>query len=410
MCRRLLTADESMADAPVVLGEMAHIVAESPNGPRGDSPLSIEERNRYGNLMLLCNIHHQLIDDQPATYPVERLHEIKDAHEKWVEATLERSASPIDYRPSTVRDTVHSSILPVESMPMYIFGAPCTFSAPQIKALVRTTSPDQMLPFVLHSDRLYAFQDLRANNSPFRAVTDGQAAERYLSREWWADPDLQRWYVYLLNRALNKLTGRRGLRLEEGSRRRYYFVAKAPFGELEIEYRPLNRRKSKRSVVWQPTVKATGAGRGFWYNRGISLGFHKVTAAQWVLTLHPELLITSDGMQLSEDAGRGAQVTRKKARMFNYDLLRELNFWRDYLSDSKARIVFPFGTQSLVINTTMMQADIEWPGIPQEHAKPFKNIEYADDGAWAILSDNGVEDEDDNLWADLEDDLETADQ
>src|SRR5258707_376119 len=71
-CRRRLTAEDSPPDRAVILGEIAHIVAESPDGPRGDSPLSLTERNKYENLILLCNIHHQLIDDQPQTYTVER--------------------------------------------------------------------------------------------------------------------------------------------------------------------------------------------------------------------------------------------------------------------------------------------------------------------------------------------------
>ena len=54
-CRLLLTAPGTPDDPVVVLGEIAHIVAESPNGPRGTSPLSAEERNLYPNLILLCN-------------------------------------------------------------------------------------------------------------------------------------------------------------------------------------------------------------------------------------------------------------------------------------------------------------------------------------------------------------------
>ncbi len=56
-CGLLLTAQGTSEDPVVVLGEMAHIVAESPNGPRGDSPLTPEQRNRYENLILLCNQH-----------------------------------------------------------------------------------------------------------------------------------------------------------------------------------------------------------------------------------------------------------------------------------------------------------------------------------------------------------------
>ncbi|MEU8182109.1 hypothetical protein AB0B86_15250 [Micromonospora sp. NPDC049047] len=88
-CTVRLTSAGTGADPAVVVSEVAHIVAESPGGPRGDSPLSEPERNRYENLILLCNVHHQLIDSQPATYTVEWLLEVKHEHERWVEQRLE---------------------------------------------------------------------------------------------------------------------------------------------------------------------------------------------------------------------------------------------------------------------------------------------------------------------------------
>src|SRR5260370_15183691 len=87
-CRRRLTAEDSPPDRAVILGEIAHIVAESPHGPRGESPLLLAERNRDENLILLCNVHHQLIDDQPQTYKTERLKQMKQDHEVWVEKTF----------------------------------------------------------------------------------------------------------------------------------------------------------------------------------------------------------------------------------------------------------------------------------------------------------------------------------
>jgi hypothetical protein len=63
--------------------EAAHIVAESPDGPRGDSLLSMIERNRCGNLLLLCPTHHTEIDALIEKYPVDRLKEIKKNHEAW---------------------------------------------------------------------------------------------------------------------------------------------------------------------------------------------------------------------------------------------------------------------------------------------------------------------------------------
>jgi hypothetical protein len=55
-CGVLLTAEGTPEDPVVVLGEIAHIVAESPGGPRGESPLTAKQRNSYPNLILLCSL------------------------------------------------------------------------------------------------------------------------------------------------------------------------------------------------------------------------------------------------------------------------------------------------------------------------------------------------------------------
>lgn len=67
---------------------MAHIVAEDPNGPRGDEPLPLAARNSYTNLLLLCNVHHKQVDDQVGAFNVAKLHEIKKTHEEWVCTSL----------------------------------------------------------------------------------------------------------------------------------------------------------------------------------------------------------------------------------------------------------------------------------------------------------------------------------
>jgi len=87
-CRRELVIDPTDTDDPSLVGEAAHIVAEQPDGPRGDSPLSVEQRNKYDNLILLCNIHHKQVDDQPNHFTVEQLKTLKTDHERWVRETL----------------------------------------------------------------------------------------------------------------------------------------------------------------------------------------------------------------------------------------------------------------------------------------------------------------------------------
>ena len=65
---------------------IAHIVADSPDGPRGNETLSKELETNLNNLMLLCDSHHRLIDkEQVAEHPVERLKEMKIKHEQRIE-------------------------------------------------------------------------------------------------------------------------------------------------------------------------------------------------------------------------------------------------------------------------------------------------------------------------------------
>src|SRR5579885_2783502 len=98
---------------------MAHIVAERPGGPRGNSPMPLGERNQAENLILLCNNHHQLIDSQSQTYTVERLRAMKEAHERWVEKALGAGKQGDHYAvpPPRIAEVVHSTLLPVERMP-----------------------------------------------------------------------------------------------------------------------------------------------------------------------------------------------------------------------------------------------------------------------------------------------------
>lgn len=74
----------------VHVGEMAHIIAKSTSGARGNETLS-SNRNSYENLILLCANHHTEVDQNSSRYTVELLHRIKSEHEKTVASPFESS-------------------------------------------------------------------------------------------------------------------------------------------------------------------------------------------------------------------------------------------------------------------------------------------------------------------------------
>lgn len=66
---------------PARISYLAHIIASSPRGPRGDSERSHQLSNVADNIMLMCDEHHRLIDRvAEADHSVERLNEMRSRH------------------------------------------------------------------------------------------------------------------------------------------------------------------------------------------------------------------------------------------------------------------------------------------------------------------------------------------
>ena len=64
------------------ISNYAHIIGDSPNGPRGDEKKSKELAKDISNLMLLCPECHKLIDSNEEKYTVEVLKGMKREHEE----------------------------------------------------------------------------------------------------------------------------------------------------------------------------------------------------------------------------------------------------------------------------------------------------------------------------------------
>ena len=405
-CRRPLVSTDSSGEL-VVLGEIAHMVAEHDEGPRADPTMPVAERNAYPNLLLLCNVHHQLIDDQPATWTLERLRAVKAAHETWVEERLPGPSEPVVV--PMVKDTLFSTALPVTHVPPFVFSVPVAMDEAGVRLRTRPRTPDDNATFIVRGQELLTFHDLRRPDNAFSAVVDAAAVRRHGAFGWFGDPDRSRWYVDLLNRALSRHCRRRGLAFDR-EHRRFYFAAASEGVRREVRYKPMNRMSATRDAVWQPVRRSTGESRPYWLHGAASLRFAEVRQGSWVLTIRPGLHVTVDGFAPPPSDTIGRRVTRRLNRMFNYELLKEVQFWRDFLGEGKPRIVLAFGQpaheQNLQISTDFLATEVDWPGLPAEYSRPFSNVGY-EEGlfSWGDLNalDMGPDDVDDDF-EDSEDD------
>ena len=91
-CSQILVAQSEKEDYAII-GDMAHIIAASQEGPRGKS--QDVDPGEVSNIILLCPTHHRLIDQDPASYPPEELRRWKQEHEKAVIDSALSRAHPV---------------------------------------------------------------------------------------------------------------------------------------------------------------------------------------------------------------------------------------------------------------------------------------------------------------------------
>lgn len=258
-CPKVLVSERTTNDPRVMLGEIAHIVGERTNGPRGQPPLTQDERDSYENTILLCHEHHEVVDGQPKTYTVEVLLGYKRAHEERCAspfAAPAQAANVLTWKP--VEETLHSTLLPVIQMPRTVYTAEAVVDDEFVlKAEFSEAHGRRPPPFIIRGQRVLAFDDLADVAGPFSHWVRPTTTTPLPATEMWRDADRFRWYVSLLNVVIRKIAGSRGLTLDK-AHHRFYFGGGPDGADVERSFTPMNRARSTRTVAWRPKVKATG--------------------------------------------------------------------------------------------------------------------------------------------------------
>ncbi|MBN2023636.1 MAG: tetratricopeptide repeat protein [Pirellulales bacterium] len=103
-----------------VLGQICHIKGDKEGAARYDASQTNRERHGFDNLILLCGVHHKIIDDDGQTYTVDRLREMKATHE-----TQHRDA-PVSMNHATAKQFILniSNVVQIADTITNVFSAP----------------------------------------------------------------------------------------------------------------------------------------------------------------------------------------------------------------------------------------------------------------------------------------------
>jgi hypothetical protein len=215
-CKLELVSDETETDDPSLVGEVCHIVAENEKGPRGISNLTREDRDKYSNLILMCNVHHKMVDDQPNHFTVQVLHAMKSAHEQFVGSSFDTNSKQVLMNREMVAGYIDhwASKCGLEewnAWTSYLFSSQSAITKDRLEAL--ETLPHWLLSRVWPSD---GFLEIEGAMNNFRRVLNGflNTFKRYSEpfpdgedvRGYWTEKfyKIEEWNETLFHKLLRK--------------------------------------------------------------------------------------------------------------------------------------------------------------------------------------------------------------
>ncbi|MBN1866513.1 HNH endonuclease [Candidatus Sumerlaeota bacterium] len=115
MCRCDLVLDSTPVDNESVVGDECHICSGKNHGPRYDPTFLTDRIDELDNLILLCRVHHKMVDDQSETYTADILRTLKANHQKWVSSTLTEQTATPRVRVRRIKENVPTHLMRLES-------------------------------------------------------------------------------------------------------------------------------------------------------------------------------------------------------------------------------------------------------------------------------------------------------
>ncbi len=403
-CGEILTKVDPSSGEAVNLGEAAHIVAAERQGPRGREAINEVDRDRRAsNRILLCPTHHTVIDKRPFVYTVEVLRQMKVDHHALVGADPAcRSALPFCGSP----ERLQTSLLPVVGLPVVVESASLLdTSLSEGEVARRLTYPSSahgiVYPFIVRENRLWTFSRLRQHGHPFAELIDADVEEVELT-DLASDDEGHRRVMALLNRALGRHIGMRGVRFDR-EHHRYWFMPNRDRDTGEISERSYAYVTKTGRNQTRPTVhharRRSGELKDEWYHEAARLRFERF-GTSWFLSVRPEFHLTLDGEKPMQAHRIGRKITRKKSHLYNDGYLDRLWFWKHFLSDGGPRLAIKAGEQSILVDSVYATTDVSWPGVPGD-ALVVKS-ERAEENLFTLV-DFSDDDSDDEYWDDDED-------
>lgn len=262
--------------------------------------------------------------------------------------------------PNRLEERVLPNLVPVSRFGAHLFVAStdCRDNR-EFGYASRLHAEDAPGEWIVKGGRVLSFHDL--DTQPWNQLCDVGTIERFDSREWAlaSDPDRQRDFVQLLNRALRELT--RDDLAYDRNRRILYFRPLDNRPVRTLHYHAFEKN-TRRDVVRRYQKKRRPNETAYWRHSGF-IGNFRCFGEQWYLEATPTYYFTWNGYR--EDRFADEHLKRIKELENNSAVIGQFVMWNDYLVSKRATRDM-FGTEYPFIGFSRGEGHVVQQGVPDD--------------------------------------------
>lgn len=250
-----------------------------------------------------------------------------------------------------VDEKLISNLLPVLELPRLVYASstPLRKKSDLQSLQVAKSHP----PFLLRSEKLFTFANLRDAESPFRGVIKPEQIITEDLKNWFGS-EKHNWAVELLNLHLKAFAYDRYLRFE-GKGQRFFF---SPYKEQPKTIRwSIGGKEASREVTTPHTatrINSEGNKERFqfgWRHQGIRANFVHLPMGLF-LRIEATWLLTKDGKVPRGGSRVGPVLSHWLNQERNGQILRSIRFWSLVLARGKDELCIPTGQEPIRVGLT----------------------------------------------------------
>ena len=244
-------------------------------------------------------------------------------------------------------EVFYVNALPV-IVPDEVWVGPTTARKPRD---VFNAHPGEPVPrFALDGRNLYTFSDLSDDANPLRSHVE--APERHAVADVTSTADGEAHVLELLNRMFERHMQAAGTEVHH-QKGRLWFHVNDHSSDREIEYQA-RMRVATRTVARR---KAADSRRPYYEHQAMAWSFVHVLG-EWLLTIDPTWVFTTDGQGKLETRRRTTQLaTRKMGNERNQSVLNHIYFWAWAICRDADLAVLDDGSDAVYIARTPLRRD-----------------------------------------------------